>query len=355
MTQRSPCPTNRPSQPLTSALTNAMPYVHTDDFESYITDVINRCKDKQRSGWEDLFQLFHNHIKQLIIDTLKENDRLDLVKQEDTVPDIFVRFYESAILSITDLEHPLAAKRWLSQIAYWRTIDYLNTLNTQKRRLIREVEKNTASLDEVQYDASDTTLADTIAAPERCNTFDDALADVMKVLESLDAPKRWALRLKAIYYQPLEEKELDQLARYTGKPADRLNEEIDALMDALAHKAADKTKSLGDAARVEVTMKNLVNRLLFDMAAGSAPEDRIIHSQREVIAHKKNMKKLEIAGQQPIVPSNKQLAVILGIPKGKEDNISTAIFRARKILRNSKAYHEYMEAQKEAAELWGRQ
>lgn len=310
-----------------------MPYIQTDDFCAYITDVVTRCKSGDRSGWEDLFQLFLRHIKKLIVVTLLNHGRRDLAKQEDTVSEIFTRFFESALKTIDKLDHPLAVKRWLSEIAYWRTMDFLQSLNTQQHLVTRSHEKKTTSLDEPLHDDSNTTKLDTIAGPETAKPDETALGIVLEAIEALDDPKKWALRLRMIFYNPLNRNEIEQLATYTKKPVNLLTTEIEALMDQLAQKAEAKEKQLDRAARVEQTMKILIGRLLDKKEAGLIPEDLDVYSDENIKAKSERMILLEQAGQQPIVPSNKQVADILCIPKGREGKISVDIKRVRDILR----------------------
>jgi DNA-directed RNA polymerase specialized sigma24 family protein len=313
----------------------------------FLRDLVARCQADERNAWEKLFAINFNEIKKSIVYILKRFDRMDLIK-DDVLGDIILSSYVKAKKGIHDIRDPLSVKSWLTQIAVHNTHDYLNRLNTRDNKYKRYLYKLTRSLSQPISYENNTSLGESLPAPEPVENFSQALEEILDELDQFSEQHRWAFRLKMIFYNPFGQMEIDQLAEFLEKPIELVCKQIDSLMDGLTQKAEDREVQLLDAARLTFEMEKMQYSLQ-TIRSQSGNQEEIDAATNEIKAKLERVQKLEFEGQQHVEPSNKEITAILGIPIEKSQNISVIVHRIRKRLIASKGFQTYIQSKIEDA------
>jgi len=239
--------------------------------------------------------------------------------------------------ALAGLEYPNAPEGFLKQTAEWKTSDWLRHYHRQKNLPERQARGSSRSLESPLHKGTDLMLRDIIADENETDpSMSPELKDVLKDMHMLAEEKLWALRLKVMFYDPLAEDELAELALFTKKSCGQVREEVNGVMERLIGRKQMKEADLNLAGKVHSVVLLLQARLLEDVRAMSLSCDERKEREEEIERRARRMETLRRSAGQLIEPSNKEIAAILGIPAEKANTVSVLVFRAREKLKSLK-------------------
>ena len=307
---------------------------YSDDLQALTpSELVNRCLDEHEPAWNEFFHRYTSLIKKKIIKTFISRNKFDLAKDQDVVQEIFLLVFEKLFIQNTldQLEESEKVEAWLRTVSKNRTVDWLKKRGSQKNLPVIQATTSSLSLNAPIDEESRLSLADII--PDR-NHIDQSdikeLKDVSDNLANLSSKKLWALRLKVLFYDPLDKDEIQALASFLAKPPEQVFEQVDLLMENLLKKKHMKDKDLNSAGRVWSLIRHLEMRLLNSISAGDLSKDEQKNLENEIRRRSKRLEILLRSGSQFIEPANEEIAKILGIPLHKVGRVSVLIHRARK-------------------------
>lgn len=300
-----------------------------------LSDLIRRCLDGHKPSWNEFMRRYKKNIINMIIKTLNRCNRPDLAIDEDIREDIFeqifIRLYRENALE--KLDDPNKVVAWLRTMARHKTLDWLKSYFSHGNLPARNGESATISLDAPIGKDDDFSYHHILSDEMKDNKkHSNELDDVIKDMEKLTEMEQWIMLLIVIFYNPLTDKEIRELAWFTGKSLKKLKQDISSIMERLLEKKEDKENELKSSARVLHLIYRLESRLLEDLNKQELTADEIKGIKDEISRRRDRMEFLLNSGNQLIRPSNEDIAEILGIPKEKSRDVSVLLHRIRKKL-----------------------
>ncbi len=312
-----------------------------------LIDLVARCQADERAAWEELFECYTERIRRAIAGTLKKHQYKDPDKDQDnTVGNIFVTTYEKAKEGIQGLIEPPTVGGWLCQIARNCTHDYLDSLNTRKRKYKLHLVRQTRSLSDPISKENDTPLEETIPALGPSKIFGTALTEALGQITQLPERDKWAFRLRIIAYNPFKPRQIKQLAKFLGQPPETVRVQINTLMEGLTRRVIKSEAMLSLAAQLQFEMEQLQSRLN-DLSAGFKDSLNQKELAEKIAAKKASIQKKEATGEKIIAPSNAQVAKIMGMPAEHAQYTSVIVHRIREKLKKTGGFSHISPMSKE--------
>lgn len=298
--------------------------------------LVNLCRADHKSAWTEFFRRYTNLIKSQIIKVFVSRQHLELASDPDVVRDIYLLVFDKLYFqnALDELQNSYAVGAWLKTVAISKTRDWLKTYHSQKNLPEKDAEQSSISLATPINKNGALTVQDTLEYEHHENPVAlKQLEETLKDLQNLRKEELWALRLKVLFYDPLCDDEIRQLAAFTKISYEQVGTKVNAMTDRLLDKKLEKETDLKSAGRVWSLIRLLESRLREDLKAGDLSDDERKKLEEKLTRKMKRMEKLRRSGNQYIEPSNEAIAKILGIPQDNVQNISALVHRARKKLK----------------------
>ncbi|MBN1224818.1 MAG: sigma-70 family RNA polymerase sigma factor [Candidatus Aminicenantes bacterium] len=303
-------------------------------------DLINLCLSNDGQAWEKFFRRFTPIIKKEIIRVLVSKGLSRLAYDKMTVEDIYMRVVLSVWWenNLAGLEDHSKCKDWLKKVSEHKTLDWLRSFSRKKNLSKKQGEESALSLyTPINKDESlllEGTISPTTSHdPETHIELRDTLAEI----EKLKPHEMWCLRLKVMFYDPLNGKELAELSRFIQKPVKEVKSEIDFLVENLLVRNKNNDKDENSAGRVHSIILHLQAQLYKNATKGNLEEKEREEIMAEIERRSKRLEFLRNSSSNFIEPSNEEIAGILGIAPEKAQWVSVIIHRARKKLKSKRA------------------
>lgn len=299
---------------------------------------------RSESVWTEFFRQYTAFIKLQIVKGLYSRNLTNLANDPDIVQDIYTDLVEKLIstTSASTIKKIRYAKAWVKTITRNHTRDWIANYFRQKKMARRIAENTGRSLDEPLWGDDNRNYHEVIPDPLTENPGEPGDCFFTEQwLEKLTKEELWALKLKVMFYDPLNAEEIGALASFTDRTDEEMNDMVDSLMDKLIAKRDNKNKDFKDAGRVWAVLQSLESKLSAKLQKGLT-EEEIRTSKADIQKRRQRMEKLLNSAKQLIEPSNKDIARILKIPAEKSKQISVVIYRAREKLAeaaNSESPH----------------
>ena len=317
------------------------------DLKSFGTaKLINLCRADHKLAWTEFFRRYTNLIKSQIIKVFVSQQQWELASDPDIVRDIYLSVFDKLYFqnALDDLKNSYAVGAWLKTIAISKTRDWLKTHHSQKNLPKKNAEQSSISLATPINDEGALTVLDTLECEHHENPVAlKQLEETLKDLQNLRKEELWALRLKVLFYDPLSDDEIRQLAIFTKISYEELAAELDKMMDRLLDKKLEKEADLKSAGRVWSLIRLLEFHLQEDLKSEDLSDDERKELEEKLARKAKRMEKLRHSGNQYIELSNEEIAKILGIPQDNIQSISTLVHRARKKLKSKQSNSNFEE------------
>lgn len=324
-------------------------------------ELIILCRDyDQPEAWDEFFRRYTRLIKRSIIRKLLTNGLIKHVivgkgkkgekevfkyEDDDMVNDIFGEIYinlrvEKELKKLRDVEK---INKFLSTLAKNETKDWIRHYFAQKNMPKVEAERNVVHLDsptdnDAESDPHEIMDLENPFNPPRLaatRLINEKVNRLEIQMKNLSEKQLWVMRLKLIGYIRLDEEEITELSRMTGKTADELSSQLSSLMDSFLEKRAEKEKHLGLASQVLAVLNHLESKLNYMKDNPDISTEKIVEIKTSIERKRKRLAKLTHEANQLVESTSKEVANILGIKN--ERNVNTEMSRARnKIKKNQK-------------------
>jgi DNA-directed RNA polymerase specialized sigma24 family protein len=308
--------------------------------------LVNLCRADNKFAWTEFFRRYTNLIKSQIIKVFVSRQHLDLASNPDIVRDIYLLVFDKLYFqnALDDLQNSYAVGAWLKTIAISKTRDWLKTYHSQKNLPEKDAEQFSISLATPINRNGTLTVQDTLECEHHDNSIAlKELGQVFRELDNLRKEELWALRLKVLFYDPLSDDEIRQLAAFIKTSYEQLANQLNKMMDRLLDKKLEKEADLKSAGRVWSLIRLLESRLREDLKAGDLSDNERKKLEDKLARKTKRIEKLRRSGNQYIEPPNEEIARILGIPQDNMQSISTLVHRARKKLKAKQSNSNFEE------------
>ncbi len=143
------------------------------------------------------------------------------------------------------------------------------------------------------------------------------------------------IKLRCIFYQPLPEKDIEEIAKRRNIDPEAVRVELDQLMDALIKREETRVEDQNKAGvdwmllcRRRAQLKDLRENALLNAIRIKAVEKDIEELSRKLEEDREEANKM-------ICPKNMELAAILGVPLKSAGKINTRLHRIRRKLSES--------------------
>lgn len=305
-------------------------------------NLIKQCIDDNRRAWDTFFSLVGPFIGWTIRKTLlAKNDSSN--NNEEFIDAIFIQVVEelygrqrlAAIKSVGGL------KPYLRQVVRNKINDWYRTNLSREHIATTVANEGVLSLSGGEGNAIPVNfIGDSEHAPGRLPAGDrqdlllKMIADQWSTM--LDSYDQWFLRLKAMYYVPLNNSEVETIADFSRQSPDDIRQLAGEITQRLAAKEAAYNKNREQAVTLMTIQGRLLAKLHQDLKKGILSRDEAEQRQQEIetIAARKTEKIKK--GNLPVAPSTREILQLLNPRvtdiKAEERKLNTRLSRARQRL-----------------------
>jgi len=298
-------------------------------------ELISQCRENIRPAWDEFFKrnipFIKKNIKKRLFEYGVDPDKSSGDPLWDIHEQVVIKLYHQGALShCTDTEgiHP-----WLAIVVKNQVIDWVKTHNRNKRLPQQQTENTMAYLSAPLQSESHITLED-ILSEDITSAADlaDELELLLNKIENLeDEKKKWIIRLSLISLWPLTQEDVENLAVFRQSPVQEVDRKINAILTRLDEKNKKKAEDMGRAVILWHELSRLEYRL-GELERSSGQQSEQLQLQHEIVKKKKRRETLIKSAQNPIRPSNQEIAEIVGVAEENCEQISTLLTRIRKQL-----------------------
>jgi DNA-directed RNA polymerase specialized sigma24 family protein len=299
--------------------------------------LIDQCLFNVDKAWNEFFRRFTPVIKNKIIRTLVAKDLSYRAFDKDTVHDIYLDVFKSVWLdkSIRGLTDPGKCEAWLKEISRNKTLDWIRSYNRKKNLAKKQAEESARSQSLPLNEDGSITLGDTISNDPQSSDLDDhnKMPGYLNEMGNLKPKELWALRIKVVFYDPLNRQEIDRLSQLVKRPVEEVAGQVNLIMEKLLEKNEIKEKDGDSAGRLHAIILHLQDSLLknrFDSGFSEEEHNRITD---EINKKARRLELLRKSSTGFIEPSNEEIAALIGISQEKAQGVSLLVHRARKKIK----------------------
>jgi len=218
--------------------------------------------------------------------------------------------------------------------------------NLQKHAHEAHVQKNLTSLDApLGEEVDDECLIEVIADP-RTNPIPgieveatrENITQLMREVESIkDNRKRLAFKVNVIFYNPLSDEDIKEIAALRGIAPSEIETEVDAVVARLADQNEQIERQYDLMANKFYDLQSQIGRLKKMEKDFNTPESELKELERDIVRKTKELENLNKRNQMVnVYPTAEEVAKLLKIPKEKQKDIAVWLNRIRKKLENIK-------------------
>ena len=218
--------------------------------------------------------------------------------------------------------------------------------NLQKHAHEAHVQKNLTSLDApLGEEVDDECLIEVIADP-RTNPIPgieveatrENITQLMREVESIkDNRKRLAFKVNVIFYNPLSDEDIKEIAALRGIAPSEIETEVDAIVARLADQNEQIERQYDLMANKFYDLQSQIGRLRKMEKDFNTPETELKELERDIARKTKELENLNKRNQMVnVYPTAEEVAKLLKIPKEKQKDIAVWLNRIRKKLENIK-------------------
>jgi DNA repair exonuclease SbcCD ATPase subunit len=218
--------------------------------------------------------------------------------------------------------------------------------NLQKHAHEAHVQKNLTTLDApLGEEVDDECLIEVIADPQtnpipgiEVEATRENITQLMREVESIkDDRKRLAFKINVIFYNPLSDEDIKEIAALRGIAPSEIETEVDAIVARLADQNEQIERQQDLMANKFADLQRQVMRLKKMEKDFNTPESELKELERDIARKTKELENLNKRNQMVnVYPTAEEVANLLKIPKEKQKNIAVWLNRIRKKLENIK-------------------
>lgn len=256
----------------------------------------------------------------------------------DAVGTIGLKLIEKLYLGL--LAHAKGVSKfadWLYRVTENETISWDRERKNLKNKYKTLVEEHTISAStEITADGK-ITIGD-LLTDDKDNAFDLIVRDaeikrVLKAMGRLDSRHRLVMKLAIMFYDPLTDETISEIALLRAVPVETVRNEVEAVRSYLLKKKSERDKHYSRLANLYASILKLEGSLHYLYSQKVLNVDTINKVKAEIAAKNglrdKKLKKY----QRWISPTGKQMEKLLGERFGHFTNINLMIHRARRLLK----------------------
>ena len=298
-------------------------------------ELVQRCLNgNAEKDWSLFFTRFNCFIDQRICKTLMA---ARMGTDVETVASIRMGINKKIInreIFKEDFD-PYKFRSWLGKVIANHTCDWIRGKLSQCRAMEHYVESTMVSLSDPLAGATDQTYEDIIvneSSWEGDQELDEEIDKCLGELQGLKDNYRLALLVSIMYYEPLSEEAIAEIASLRRLSVAEIGGEVEKIKMDLERKHDKLLHDQDRAAILWAVVMRLSRRLQNLERDPATPEEKITALQKEIAEKTKRMDDLRQTCRRPIRPSTKAMAALLGIPEKSADTVNVLLFRAREIL-----------------------
>jgi DNA-directed RNA polymerase specialized sigma24 family protein len=298
------------------------------------SELVNCCVNKPTNiSWTEFYRRFNRLIDKRIYKTLIE---YHVPLKPDDIDDIRFRIIEK-IHGKNILHEAIGHENfhaWLAKTARHSTVDWIRSKSRQKNSYNLSVDNSMTSLSNPLDDEGKIRLVDTISTPAPQDKYDDEIKMVLKEVNGLEGLQRLVLRVNIVFYEPLSEEDIDEIAAIRARPPSEIVQEINDVMNSLLKKYEKLQHNQNRMFIVSSFLDRLKRKLHVLERQPVEKLSQIIIVKEEIEEKTEQLTRLQSRKEkQSIHPSAKQIANFLGLAREKEKNINVWLYRARQVLK----------------------
>ena len=293
------------------------------------------------ASWEAFFVRFVPVIRDAVarVLTTSRGRRGHVDEDDDAVWEIHekivTRLYEGGLLKkCTD---PGGIRPWLRTVATNMAKDWLKMRGRVKNLPELSTEAGMRSIDVPLFEDSETTLADMVQSETTVTQEEVEYAEaVLQDFDQMeDRRNYWILRLSIVAVLPMAPDETDDLAGYGQLQAETVRKRVQQITDKVDERVEKRQADLGRAVLLYHQLRRLESKLRAaiedEPRAGRVPIDSL---QQEIDDKAEKRDQLLERTQKLPRPKNIEIAELVGLPEGQEDQITVILKRERQKIRN---------------------
>lgn len=300
--------------------------------------LIKQCCTNRREAWEEFFRRFHRLIQKTIRKVLIRYDRLDLSGDEDVVEDIFVGLAMQLLEGedLAGIREPEALPKWLTRCARNYTIDWLRSEGRRTDVLRKGSEQGPLSLEQLSagYEFQGATALSENSI-ERALQEEETSRDlelVLSEMENLRAEDRLILRAILIFYEPLDDRTIQEIAERRQVSQVDVHRHAEGIREGLFAKHQERYSKLEregaywhELRKLEAKQLDLKGNPGVDLSTMDEMEAHI-ESVRTALANSRGK------GKAMIQPKMREVAELVGLSAERVQLLSLRLLRARRRL-----------------------
>lgn len=297
-------------------------------------DLLRGCCAGDQRAWQALVQRYDTFIERQILRTFRldffQPDEEDARLVRDAVIDILLD--RSRLAAIED---PSRFQAWLARVCRNKAHDHVRRRKNMKRAPEESARLSAVSLHASVGHDSPRTIADTVGS-HHAGPGDDVperVARVCRAIDRLEPTYRLPLKLQLVFsFDLLDNRDYHEIATSRGStPSDIRRETVD-LCGGLVMKQEETVRREATLRIHSACLERLQTRRCALAGQGLDATAALHEIDEQIARHEKTREALLSRGDPPIVPSNREIGTILGLP---ERTVATRLFRARALLRKA--------------------
>lgn len=185
------------------------------------------------------------------------------------------------------------------------------------------------------------TIPDTVTNPFRSPQEEAIHENVIKAMRDIDSipdtKKRLAFKLTTMFYKPLSDDDIKEIAELGGASTTEIENALDAIMARLAEENEEIEKNLAHMDNTFTDLQSKKAKLADKLKDFNTPESELAYLEAD-IAGKTELQENLIRRNQKInvFPTVEEIAQLLNIRKEKKKGISVGLSRFRKSSKKTK-------------------
>jgi len=301
------------------------------------SELIHQCLiNNDKKSWEIFFRRYNKFIDKRISKTLTAAGiayDIDII-DEIRLP-IIKKLYKTSVLEQVDDATKL--KPWLGKLTRNHTLDWMRSRNKISNSFSTMVENESISLSQPMSWDRDLVMEDYISSEAYDQEdFSSDVNEALSKIESLGDRYRLTLKLAIMFYDPLCDETIREIAEKTGIPFGKVTEKVGKIMEELVSRHSKSSRDQGKAFILWAFIKRLKIRINHLEHDSSHYQEQIDSLKREIIEKSQRINKIRSRHKRIIRPSSRQIADLLRIPEDKVSAVNILLFRAREMLKKEK-------------------
>lgn len=297
-------------------------------------DLLRGCSAGDTFAWQALVERYDTFIDRQILRTFRldyyQADEEDARGVRDAVIDILID--RSRLSAIEDASRFPA---WLARVCRNKAHDHVRRHKNIKNAPVESARLSIVSLQASVGHDTPRTVADTVGRPHAAlgDDLPERVARVCRAVDRLAPIYRLPLKLQLVFtFDLLDDQDCHEIAASRGITPGDVRRETSDLCGHLTVKRQETVRREAALRVHSACLERLQTRRAVLMRHGPGGAEAAGEIDECIARHEQLRQSLIARGDPAVVPSNRQIGAVLGLP---ERMVATRLFRARALLRKA--------------------